>query len=248
MEVIHFKNLNLEIKKGDLISIIGPNGSGKSVLLKMISGRIKNDYIYIDNKSINEYSLEYKKENIVCVLDDNIYNTTNVREELRFYLLKLSLNINDIDLRINEFSEYFNLSNLMDKDFIDLNTEDRVYIKILSLLIIKPSLFCIDDLLVYLSIDKKNKILNYIKENNITFINVTSNMEDLMLFDKVLVMNKGEKYIFDDVIEVLKNEKLFKELGLSLPFIYDINNMLKSYDLINDYHIIYKELVDMLWK
>ena len=61
-------------------------------------------------------------------------------------------------------------------------------------------------------------------------------------------MNKGRKEIFDSKEKVLDNENMFKKLGLSLPFIYVINNMLKSYDLIDDKHLVYKELVDILWK
>ena len=109
-------------------------------------------------------------------------------------------------------------------------------------------LFCIDDLLTYLELDRKIKILNYIKEKNITLLNVTSNMEELLYMDKILVMNKGKKEIFDKTEVVLDREDIFKDLGLSLPFIYDINNLLKSYELINDTHIIEKELVDLLWK
>ena len=137
---------------------------------------------------------------------------------------------------------------MINKNFINISTEDRIYIKILSLLIIVPSLFCIDDLLTYLELDRKIKILNYIKEKNITLLNVTSNMEELLYMDKILVMNKGKKEIFDKTEVVLDREDIFKDLGLSLPFIYDINNLLKSYELINDTHIIEKELVDLLWK
>ena len=53
---------------------------------------------------------------------------------------------------------------------------------------------------------------------------------------------------FETIKSLLNREDIFKDLGLSLPFIYDINNLLKSYELINDTHIIEKELVDLLWK
>ena len=89
---------------------------------------------------------------------------------------------------------------------------------------------------------------NYFKEKNITLLNFTSNIEELLYMDKILVMNKGKKEIFDKTEVVLDREDIFKDLGLSLPFIYDINNLLKSYELINDTHIIEKELVDLLWK
>lgn len=245
---ISIRHLNITIKSGELIGIVGTNGCGKTVLLKMICGKFKNDNIYINDKNINNYNLEYKRNNIVCVFDDNIYNNNNVLDELKFYLNKLNINNIEIDNRINEFIEYFKLNELINKEFIDLSTEDRIYIKILSLLIILPSIMCIDDLLTYLELDKKIKILNYIKEKNITFINVTSNMEELLYMDNILVMNKGKKEIYDNAKTVLNKEDIFKELGLSLPFIYDINNLLKSYELIHDNHIVEKELVDILWR
>jgi len=246
MKELHFKNLDININRGELIGIIGPNGAGKTYLLKMLSGRVKNNYIYIDNRLVDEYSLEYKRNNIVCVFNDNIYNTNIVSSELNYYIEKL--NISDMDIRVSSFKDYFGLEDIFDEEINNLSIEKRVYIKILSLLIINPSIFSIDDLLTYLSNDKKTRILNYIKDKNITLINITSNMEDLLFVDKVLVMNKGKKEFFDNTEKVLKNEDVFKRLGLSLPFIYDINSMLKSYELIRDDHIVYKELVDMLWK
>lgn len=245
---ISIKHLDVDIKSGELVGIIGTNGCGKTILLKMICGKFKNNSIYINGKNISNYSLEYKKNNIVCVFDDNIYNTDNPLEELRYYLNKININTEEIDNRIRDFIDYFVLENIINKKFIELNTESRVYIKILSLLIISPSLICIDDLLTYLNLDKKTKILNYIKEKNITLINVSSDMEELLYMDKILIMNKGKKKIYDKTDIVLSKEDIFKELGLSLPFIYDINNLLKSYELINENHIITKELVDLLWK
>ncbi len=245
---VGIKNLDIKINSGELVSIIGPNGSGKTILFKMICGKLKNDNIYIDDRNVNTYSLEYKRNNIVCVFDDNIYNSNCPREELLFYLNKLNISEYDKNLRLNNFIEYFNLDNIIDEDFLYMSISNRIYIKILSLLIIIPSIFCIDDLLTYLDKDKKYKILNYIKENNITCLSVTSNMEELVLFDKILVMNKGKKELFDNTEVVLNNESVFKELGLSLPFIYDLNNLLKSYELIKNNHIIERELVDLLWK
>ena len=236
------------IDSGDLVSIVGPNGSGKTIIIKMLNGKIRNDSIFIDNKNIVDYDLNYKRNNIACVFDDNIYNSDMPRKELSYNLYRLGLSGDEINSRLNDFINYFKLDKIIDKDFNDLDIDSRIFIKILSLLIIKPELFCIDDLLTYLTNDKRIMILNYIKENNITFLNVTSNMEELVYFDKILILNKGKKVIFDKTEKVLDNEELFKELGLSLPFIYDLNNMLKSYDLISENHTNFKELVDLLWK
>lgn len=244
---VSFKRYEVNVSSGELVSIIGANGSGKTTFIKRICGKLNNQDLFINKKSISEYSLDYKKHNIACVFSDNRYNTENFSLELEYYLVKL-FDKDECRDRINYFIEYFNLDNIYNKKIIDLTNEDRVYLKILSLLIIKPIIFCIDDMLVYLSNEKKERILNYIKENDIILFSVISNMEEILKYDKVLVINKGEKKLFDDVKNVLTDENLFKELGLSLPFIYDINNLLKSYDLIENDHIIEKELVDVLWK
>lgn len=244
---VNFKRYEVNVSSGELVSIIGANGSGKTTFIKRICGKLNNQDLFINNKSISEYSLDYKKHNIACVFSDNRYNTESFSLELEYYLVKL-FDKNECRDRINYFIEYFNLDSVYDKKIIDLTNEDRVYLKILSLLIIKPIIFCIDDMLVYLNNEKKERILNYIKENDIILFSVISNMEEILKYDKVLVINKGEKELFDDVKNVLKDENLFKELGLSLPFIYDISNLLKSYDLIENDHIIEKELVDVLWK
>lgn len=245
---VSIKDLDIKINSGELVSIIGPNGSGKTHILKKMCGKYNNDDIFINDKSISTYSLEYKRNNIASVFDDNIYNTKTPKDELSFYLKKLSFNSDNINNRINDFKNYFKLNNILNDEFSYMSIENRIYIKILSLLIINPSIFCIDDLLTYLNKDKKIKILNYIKEKNITLLSVTSNMEELRLFDKILIINKGKKEVFDKTKEVLKNQELFKELGLALPFINDLNDLLKSYELINEEHLIEKELVDLLWK
>ena len=244
---VSFKRCEVNVSSGELVSIIGANGSGKTTFIKRICGKLNNQDLFINNKSISEYSLDYKKHNIACVFSDNRYNTESFSLDLEYYLVKL-FDKDECRDRINYFIEYFNLDNIYNKKIIDLTNEDRVYLKILSLLIIKPIIFCIDDMLVYLSNEKKERILNYIKENDIILFSVISNMEEILKYDKVLVINKGEKELFDDVKNVLKDENLFKELGLSLPFIYDISNLLKSYDLIENDQIIEKELVDVLWK
>ena len=247
MTNIEIRDLDISINKGELIGIIGQNGCGKTNLLKKMIGRENNTDIYIDNKCISEYDNIYKRNNIVCVFNDNIYHTNKPKFELQYYISLLK-DREDYDRAIKDFIQYFNLDSILDIEFDELSIENRVYVKILSLLIINPTIICIDDLLSYLKIEKKSKIINYIKEKDIILFNVTSDMEELMLFDKILILNKGKKELFDDTMKVLEQEKIFNELGLKLPFIFDINNMLESYELIDKKHLVSKELVDILWK
>ena len=137
---VSFKRYEVNVSSGELVSIIGANGSGKTTFIKRICGKLNNQDLFINNKSISEYSLDYKKHNIACVFSDNRYNTESFSLELEYYLVKL-FDKDECRDRINYFREYFNLDNIYNKKIIDLTNEDRVYLKILSLLIIKPIIF-----------------------------------------------------------------------------------------------------------
>ena len=58
------KNLNLEIKDGEIFGFLGPNGAGKTTTLKMITGILNPDKgdILIDGKSIKNNPIEAKKK------------------------------------------------------------------------------------------------------------------------------------------------------------------------------------------
>ena len=72
-----FKNINLIIKRGDLVAIVGPSGSGKSTLLNMISlidtptsGKII--FNNTDVKDLNEENKnEFRKNNISMIFQNN---------------------------------------------------------------------------------------------------------------------------------------------------------------------------------
>ena len=49
-------------------------------------------------------------------------------------------------------------------------------------------------------------------------------------------------------ISVLKEEKILRRLGFSLPFFVDLSLNLQSYDLIHDIFLDRKELTEQLWK
>ena len=58
------KNLNLEIKDGEIFGFLGPNGAGKTTTLKMITGILNSDIgdIFIDGKSIKKEPIQAKKQ------------------------------------------------------------------------------------------------------------------------------------------------------------------------------------------
>ncbi len=119
--------------------------------------------------------------------------------------------------------------------------------------------FKIEDLLQYkkiiffnvfneLSEDKIREIYSYLDSHNILYINVTNNIEEVLFTDYLIVYDKEKILIEGTTLEVLKNEKLLKRIGLSLPFMVELSLYLKDYNLIDKIYLNNESLVGALWK
>ena len=87
-----FKNVNLEIRKGEVISIIGKSGSGKSTLLKCMNHleNIDTGEIILNGKNINAIPLSELRQKIGLVFQDyNLFEHLTVLENLTIGLLKI---------------------------------------------------------------------------------------------------------------------------------------------------------------
>ncbi len=99
-----------------------------------------------------------------------------------------------------------------------------------------------------LSKDKLDKLFNYLKENDIKYINISNNLET-SLYTSYLICYDNDKIIIEgNTKEVLKNDKLLKRFGFQLPFMFELSLLLKDYDLINDIYLDKEELKEILWK
>ena len=79
-------NINIEIKKNEIIGLLGPNGAGKSTLMKSIVGAIKIDEgnILFNGKDITENEV-FSKKNIGFLPENNpLYQEMYVKEYLQF--------------------------------------------------------------------------------------------------------------------------------------------------------------------
>ena len=160
----------------------------------------------------------------------------------------MNISPDKITEKIKELNEYFNINKILNKSIDNLTRNDQVLVKILSYALMEPSYLALDDLLIYLNTRTKILLLNYLNSKNIMLINVTSNMEDVLYTDYILCLYKGISAIDGKTLDVLKEEKVLKRLGFSLPFMVDISIQLKLYDLIKKIYLNKEEMVKNLWK
>jgi len=243
------KDFNYVLRKDKTLSIIGTSGSGKTTLLKVLNGDIQyKGEVYVNDIPVcDDYFSKLRREISVVFRDSNFIND-NVKEELIYSLKQLDLSNDEINDRLDDINEYFNINKILKRSIDSLNRNDRTLIKILSYAISYPKYIALDDLLIDLNYRTKLLLLNYFNSKNILLINVTSDMEDILYTDYLICMYKGMSAIDGKTLDVIKNEKLLKRLGFNLPFIYDLSYQLKLYNLISKTYFNKEELVKNLWK
>lgn len=249
MNILEVKDMDISVELNGLItSIIGPASSGKTTLARKLCNRIDNSSVFIDGKCINDYELYFLKRNIAVVMDDNNYETEYVASELIYYQDRLDVNIEDSQKKLEEIAAFFKIKGLLNKKIQSIYMSDKILIKILSLLVINPKVFVIDNLINYLKNDKKILLFKYIKDNGISLINLTTNSEDLLLSDNVVVLNNFKAVISGSPKSILEGNSILPYMGLKLPFVVDLSHNLILYNVVDKIYTDTRKLVDKLWK
>ena len=241
-EKVVLNDISFSLKDGKSLSIIGTSGSGKTTLLKILNG----DLPYVGEVSINGYDIcdanfDYLSKEISVVFKNTNFLHTKVIDEI-FSFSKKNEKI------IEELDTFFSINRIIDKDIRDLSLNDKTLVKILSYVVNNSRYVVLDDLLIDLNKRTKILLLNYLNYKNIILINVTSNIEDVIYTDYIVCLYDGKIAIEGDMLEVLKNEKILKRLGFSLPFMVDLSIQLELYGLIDKIYLNKEAMVKNLWK
>ena len=174
-----------------------------------------------------------------------------VNDEISFVLKNIGMNKSEINEEVLKISKYLKIEHLLDWEIRKLNTNQKQLVCLASALVHKPKLLILDEslsLIDPLVRDNILELLNDLKEEGMTIINISHDIEDTLISDEIVVMDNGKIVIKGKKEKVFKNEKLLNSLGYDLPFMVELSNRLMFYGLID--HIIYdmKEMVDTLWK
>ncbi|WP_346935733.1 ATP-binding cassette domain-containing protein [Clostridium sp.] len=216
-----FNNFNLEINKGDFITIVGSNGAGKSTLLNIISGALELDSgnIILEEKDITNLKEHKKSRFISRVFQDPTKGTSpsmTILENLSLADNKgssfgLSLGVNK--KKIEEFKNHLSILNLGLEDKINtkvgmLSGGQRQALSLLMATLNTPKILLLDEHTAALDPKTSETIINLtnsiVKEKSITTIMITHNLNHAIEFgNRLLMMHSGE--IILDMGETVKN-------------------------------------------
>ncbi len=248
-------NVSFDIEKGSYTTIIGHNGSGKSTLAKLIAGLlpIKSGSIIVDGITIEENSLEKLREKLGIVFQnpDNQFIGSTVRDDIAFGLENHQVLSEDMDEIINAYAKKVNMLEFLDKEPGTLSGGQKQRVAIAGVLAMKPEILILDEATSMLDPKGRKEIKELIHElhedRDLTIISITHDIEETLYADNCIVMNNGKIFAIDKAKELFKQANKLKEIGLDIPYVYEIKKMFKEKGVTLKGDSL-KEVAEELWQ
>lgn len=253
------KNINLEIQDKETIVIMGKNGSGKSTLGKLLSGIIKpkDGKILIDELDItkkeNKEELR-KKVGIVFQNPENQIIFNNIEDEVSFALKDLEKE--EIEKRIKDSLQIVDMEDKVNEDLYELSLGQKQRIIISEVLAKQPKYIIFDEPTTMIDSKGKEKIyqiVEQLKKDGYTIIYITNVAEEMLLADRIILLEEGQMVAEIKREEIIDKLKLFEQYDIKIPLILQIIERLRQEGIeikTTDYTIeeLIKQLKEMIKK
>ena len=192
------KNLSLNIRKNEFLTLLGPSGCGKTTTLKILAGFESGDSgkVLFNGEDISNLP-PYKRQLNTVFQKYALFPHMNVYENIAFGLKLKKMPKDVIDQKVKEMLKLVALEGYENRDIEALSGGQQQRVAIARALVNEPKVLLLDEPLGALDMKLRKGMqieLKRIQQKlGITFIFVTHDQEEaLTMSDTIVVMNKGE--------------------------------------------------------
>ena len=222
------ENINIEIKKGEVVAFIGASGCGKTTLTRIINGLAYKFYggklngnITIDGMNPCEKELYEIGRRVGSIFQNpkSQFFAENVEDEIAFGLENYGVDREKISRRIREALSSINGENLIDKSLFHLSSGERQKIAIASINALDPPIYVFDEPSANLdmkSVEALRKLMLSLKTQGKTMVISEHRIYYLKdLVDKYYYLEDGEiRYSFSENELLSSSNDFFRTAGL----------------------------------
>ena len=187
------REINIQLKKGEILTLIGPNGAGKSTILKSITRQLAtiSGTIYLDKQLMSQMSNKEVSQKLAVVLTERMRPELMTCEDIvatgRYpYTGTLGILSAEDKVKVKEAMETVHAWDLKDRDFTAISDGQRQRILLARAICQEPEIIVLDEPTSFLDIRHKLELLTILKQmvldNQLTVI---MSLHELDLAQKV---------------------------------------------------------------
>lgn len=220
------KDFFLNVSKGEFLAVIGHNGSGKSTLARLINGLLLPDKGRV--KVFGMDTLEgknpveiRKRAGIVFQNPDNQMVASIIEDDVAFGPENLGVEREEIGKRIDWALKAVGMEAYRTGTPSRLSGGQKQRIAIAGVLAIKPDILILDESTAMLDPRGRREVMDVVarlnREEGMTVILITHFMEEALLADRTIVLNRGEMVMQGTPAEIFLHSERLEAYNLSLP-------------------------------
>ena len=222
-------HVNLEIEEGAFVGVIGSTGSGKSTLMQHFNGLLRptSGTVYLDGTDIWEDKTKIRDVRFQVGLvfqypEYQLFEETVFRD-IAYGPKNMGLTENEVKERVLETAELVGLDEeILAQSPFALSGGQKRRVAIAGVMALRPRILILDEPTAGLDPMGREDILAeiraYHKKTGGTVLLVSHSMEDVAkCAGKILVMDHGSVFCYEDTAAVFRRVEQLEQLGLSVP-------------------------------
>lgn len=189
--------INIDIEKGELVTLLGPSGCGKTTVLRSIGGFLEPDSgdILIEGKSVIQLPPE-KRPTSMVFQSYNLWSHMSVYDNLAFGLKIRKMPKEEIRTAVEDALKLVRLSGFEKKYPAELSGGQQQRVALARSLLLNPAVLLLDEPFSALDAKLRHEMREELREiqmkTGLTMVFVTHDQEEaLSLSDRIIVMNHG---------------------------------------------------------
>lgn len=257
-------DVSFDVEEGEFITVCGGNGSGKSTLSKLTNGLLIPDNGKVEIYGIATEPDENDKKNkkiydirskvgLIFQNPDNQMVASIIEDDVAFGPENLGVPRDEIEERITWALKTVGMEEYRRHTPTKLSGGQKQRVAIAGVLAMKPKILILDESTSMLDPEGREEVLATVqklnKEEGITILHVTHNMEDCLIGNRALVLKNGV-LVFDGKPEDMFSDFDFvQNCNLELPPLQKAVYLLKQNGIeLPSYVRTEKELALALWQ
>ena len=221
-------NVDVELKRGEVVGLLGPNGAGKTTTFYMLTGMIKplSGDIFLDDESVTELPMYKRSQKGVGYLaqDASVFTKLSVEDNIKLVLEMTELSAEEQAEKLEKLIDEFSIGHIRHNKGFALSGGERRRLEIARSLVTDPSFILLDEPFAGIdpiAVEDIQGIINTLKSKNIGVLITDHNVrETLSITDRSYLLYNGEILKSGTTKELTKDEDV-KKLYLGTKFKLD---------------------------